>query len=161
VTDANDAQSERPTAADQPAEHRADNTSRASDGEATPASKSEQRADRKADRKAARAERRRSGGEKVKAGADAVRSRMASLVWLVAVLAALFLAVGALLVALKMNQQNAIVKFVLDVAKAIDLGVFKDYTGKGAATKEALTDWGIAAVIYLVIGKILDRLIRP
>jgi uncharacterized membrane protein len=119
------------------------------------------RADRRADKKAARAERRRAGGEKVKAGTNAVRSRIASVVWLLAVLAALFLAVGALLVALTMNEQNAIVKFVLDVAKAIDLGVFKDYSGKGAATKEALTNWGIAAVIYLVIGKVLDRIIRP
>lgn len=103
----------------------------------------------------------RSGPGKVKAGTDAVRSRIASLIWLVAVVAALFLAVGALLIALKMNQDNAIVSFVLDIARAIDLGVFKDFTGKNAGVKEALTNWGIAAVIYLVVGKVIDRVIRP
>ena len=100
-------------------------------------------------------------GKKVVAGTNAIRSRIASVVWLVAVVCALFLAVGALLVALKMNQDNAIVAFVLDVANKLDFGSFKDFTGKGAATKEALTNWGIAAVIYLVIGKVLDRIIRP
>ena len=100
-------------------------------------------------------------GKKVVAGTNAVRSRIASVVWLVAVVCALFLAVGALLVALEMNQNNAIVSFVLDGARKLDFGTFKDFTGKSAATKEALTNWGIAAVIYLVIGKVLDRIIRP
>jgi uncharacterized membrane protein len=104
---------------------------------------------------------RRRSGEKVVAGVNVVRSRIASLVWLVAVVCALFLAVGALLVALKMNQANPIVSFVLDTAHKLDFGTFKDFTGKGAATKEALTNWGIAAVIYLVAGKVLDRIIRP
>ena len=109
----------------------------------------------------ARKKKDRQVGKKVVAGTNAIRSRIASVVWLVAVVCALFLAVGALLVALKMNQDNAIVAFVLDVANKLDFGSFKDFTGKGAATKEALTNWGIAAVIYLVIGKVLDRIIRP
>ncbi len=106
-------------------------------------------------------EKRRHSGQKVVAGVNVVRSRIASLVWLVAVVCALFLAVGALLVALKMNQANPIVSFILDMANRLDFGTFKDFTGKGAATKEALTNWGIAAVIYLVAGKVLDRIIRP
>jgi hypothetical protein len=71
------------------------------------------------------------------------------------------LAVAALMVALKLNPDNAIVKFITDLAKAIDFGKFKDFTGKNAQTKEALTNYGISAVIYLVVGKILDRIIRP
>ena len=98
---------------------------------------------------------------KVLAGTNAIRSKIASVVWLVAVVCALFLAVGALMVALKMNQDNAIVAFVLDGAEKLDLGEFKEFTGKDAAVKGALTNWGIAAIIYLVAGKILDRLIRP
>jgi hypothetical protein len=97
----------------------------------------------------------------MRAGADAVRSRLASLLWLVAVVAALFLAVGALLVALDMNRANPIVGFVLDGARALDLGVFKDFAGRDAVVKEALTNWGIAAVVYLVVGKVLDRVVRP
>ena len=109
----------------------------------------------------ARKKKDRQVGKKVVAGTNAVRSRIASVVWLVAVVCALFLAVGALMVALGMNQDNAIVAFVLDGARKLDFGTFKDFTGKSAATKEALTNWGIAAVIYLVIGKVLDRIIRP
>ena len=103
----------------------------------------------------------RQTGKKVVSGVNAVRSKIASLVWLVAVVCALFLAVGALVVALRMNQDNPIVGFILDGARSLDFGSFKEFTGKSAATKEALTNWGIAAIIYLVIGKVLDRVIRP
>jgi hypothetical protein len=93
--------------------------------------------------------------------ANVVRSRLASAVWLVAVLCALVLALGALIVALKMNQDNTIVGFVIDTAKRLDFGSFKDFTGKNAAAKEALTNWGIAALLYLLAGKVLDRVVRP
>ncbi|WP_246456069.1 hypothetical protein [Nocardioides mesophilus] len=113
--------------------------------------------------------RRRRGSEaraKVKATTSTARTKLASLVWLVAVVCALFLAVGALLVALKANQDNSIVKFVLDGADALDGPFSRDngiftFDGKDAATKSALVNWGLAAVAYLVIGKILDRVIRP
>ncbi len=58
-----------------------------------------------------------------------MRSRIASVVWLVAVVCALFLAVGALLIALHANQDNAIVKFVLDAADKLDLGIFSRTEG--------------------------------
>ena len=111
----------------------------------------------------------KSTGQKVKKGTNAMRSRLASLVWLIAVVCALFLAVGALLIALGANPDNAIVKFVLDVADVLDLNVFGRDTGifkfhgssRDAQTKNALVNWGIAAVAYLVVGKILDRIIRP
>lgn len=108
----------------------------------------------------------RPAGTKVKAGANAVRTRVASLIWLVAVVCALFLAVGALLVALKANQNNDIVKFVIDGANKLDGPFSRDnglftFDGKNAAVKSALVNWGIAAVIYLVIGKIVDRVVRP
>ncbi len=114
-----------------------------------------------------RRERGREAGAKVKAGSDALRSRIASVVWLVAVVCALILAVGALLIALKANQDNAIVSFVLGAADRLDLGVFSrqegifTFDGKNAATKDALVNWGIGAIAYLVVGKILDRVIRP
>ena len=95
------------------------------------------------------------------AGANALRARIASIVWLIAVICAATLAVAALLVALKMNENNGIVSFITDLADKLDFGKFKDFSGKGAATKEALTNYGISAVIYLVVGKVLDRIIRP
>lgn len=109
---------------------------------------------------------RRLTGQRVKAGSLAVRSKVASVVWLIAVICALFLAVGALLIALKANQDNAIVEFVLKGADLLDGPFSRDngiftFDGKDAATKSALVNWGIAAVVYLIIGKILDKIIRP
>ena len=104
---------------------------------------------------------RRATRDKLKSSGRDVRNKIASAIWLVAVICALFLAVGALMVALKMNPDNAIVGFILDGADKLDLGEFKEFDGKNAAVKSALTNWGIAAVIYLVIGKVLDRVIRP
>lgn len=110
--------------------------------------------------------RRRPSGQKVKAGSNAVRSRVASVVWLVAVACALVLAVGALLIALNANEENSIVKVVLDGAALLDgpfsrtNGIF-EFVGQDAATKNALVNWGLAAVAFLLIGKIADRVIRP
>jgi hypothetical protein len=102
------------------------------------------------------------------AGAVAqVRTRVAQLVWLVCVVCALLLAVGALLVAFDANSQNALVRLVLDGADAVDLGIFsrdngiKEFTGPDAEVKNALLNWGLGAVAYLVVGRILDRVIRP
>jgi hypothetical protein len=106
---------------------------------------------------------------RAKAGVDFVRLRVAQVVWLVCVLAALCLAVGALLIALEdsVNRGNDLVKFMLDAADQIDLGVFDrdngvlDFDGENAETKNALCNWGIAAVVWLIAGRIVDRIIRP
>ena len=101
---------------------------------------------------------------------SSARRTAATVIWVLAVLAALVLAIGALVVALDFNRDNPIVDFVHSTASAIDLGLFKDFEIKdqknadamqSARVKSALVNWGIAAVIYLVVGKILDRLIRP
>ena len=110
--------------------------------------------------------RRTPSGSKLKSGSNAVRSKIASLIWLVAVVCALLLATGALLIALNANQDNSIVSFILKCADFLDgpfsrdNGVFT-FDGKDAETKNALVNWGIAAVVYLIIGKVLDRIIRP
>ena len=133
-----------------------------SSGKPAPETKAEGRADRRA--KLAKS------GKMVKAGSDAVRNRIASVVWLLAVLAAIILAAGALLIALDANQDNAIVEWVLDAAHAIDGPFWKvfEFTEENARgqvvtdeTKEALVNWGLAAVAYLVVGRFLDRVIRP
>jgi hypothetical protein len=99
----------------------------------------------------------------VKAGTDAVRNRIASAVWLVAVACAMVLAAGALLVALEANRSNDIVQWVLDAAGSLDGPFWKvfEFEGPDAAVKEHLVNWGLAAVAYLVAGRILDRIIRP
>jgi hypothetical protein len=99
-----------------------------------------------------------------------VRSLLASALWLAAVVCALCLATGALLVALRFNLDNPIVDAVTTFAGRIDLGELKSFdVAKGASesaredavVKSVLVNWGIAAVVYLVVGKVLDRLVRP
>ena len=106
----------------------------------------------------------------LKAGSTRLRSTLASAIWLVAVVAALVLAVGALLVALRFNLDNPVVDAITQFASRIDFGVLKDFDVPKGAKKSAIEDaqiksvlvnWGIAAVVYLVVGKVLDRLIRP
>ena len=95
------------------------------------------------------------------------RTRIAQVIWLLFVVAALFLAVGALCVALDFNDKNALVRIALDGADAVDLGVFsredgiKQFTGDGAETKNALFNWGLGAVAWLVVGRVLERVVRP
>jgi len=101
------------------------------------------------------------------AGIAKARTIIAQVIWLLCVVAALFLAIGALLIALDANVDNDLVSFVLDGADAVDLGVFSvdngimKFTGENAETKNALFNWGLGAVVWLVVGRILDRVIRP
>ena len=96
-----------------------------------------------------------------------VRLRLAQLIWIAAALCALVLAVGALLIALDANRDNALVKLVLDTANVLDLEVFSrhngifTFDGGDAATKNALANWGLGAIAYLVVGRLLERVVRP
>lgn len=105
-------------------------------------------------------------GETTKPGTP-IRVRIAQVVWLVFVVCALFLAIGALLVALDANEKNSLVEFVVGGANIVDLNIFSrkngilDFTGNNAEVKNALVNWGIGAIAYLIVGRILDRIIRP
>ncbi len=96
-----------------------------------------------------------------------VRTRVAQVVWLVFVLAAVFLAVGALCIALDFNTTNPLVEFLIDGANFFDLGIFsrddgiKSFGGSNADVKNALFNWGIGAIAWLIVGKIIERVIRP
>jgi hypothetical protein len=91
-----------------------------------------------------------------------LRNRLASLVWLLAVVCALVLALGALLVSLGANPDNAVVELAIDSARRLD-GPFADvftFDGENARTKARLVNWGLAALAYLIAGRVLDRLLR-
>ena len=99
---------------------------------------------------------------------NAIRAKVARAVRIVFGVLAAILALGALLVVLRdnINEDNAIVKLITDIADAIsgpfslDDGIF-DFTGKNAESKNALLNWGIAAVVYLLIGRFLANAIAP
>ena len=99
---------------------------------------------------------------------NAIRAQAARVVRVVFGVLAAILALGALLVVLRanINEDNPVVQLITDVADAVsgpfsrDGGIF-DFDGKNAAAKNALLNWGIAAVVYLVIGRVLAGLIGP
>jgi hypothetical protein len=97
----------------------------------------------------------------VGSGVKRARNLIASVIWLIAVLAAAVLALGALFTALdQANQSNEIVRFVLDRGHEI-VGPFKDLFRLETAKNTLLVNWGIAALVYLIAGKIVERFIRP
>ena len=99
---------------------------------------------------------------------DQIRDTMAKVLRVVFLFFAVVLALGAFLVAAHDNvsQNNELVKFVLNVADAIDgpfsrgNGIF-DFDGKNGDVKDAVVNWGIAALVYLAIGRYLQRLLAP
>ena len=97
----------------------------------------------------------------VGSGVKQARNLIASLIWLIAVLAAAVLALGALFTALdQANQSNEIVRFIL--ARGHDIvGPFKDLFRLETAKNTLLVNWGIAALVYLIAGKIVERFVRP
>jgi hypothetical protein len=96
-----------------------------------------------------------------------VRSVLATVIWAVAVAAAAILAIGALLIVLDFNRQNGFVEFITDTADNLNfLGTLKEFQEGGKkggvdVTKTVLVNWGICAVVWLVLGKIIERLVRP
>ncbi len=97
----------------------------------------------------------------VGSGVKRIRNLIASLVWLIAVLAAAVLALGALFTALdQANQSNEIVRWVLERGHDL-VGPFKDLFRLETAKNTLLVNWGIAALVYLIVGKIIERFVRP
>jgi hypothetical protein len=112
----------------------------------------------------------KSAGRNTQETVQSVRKGVATAIWLLAVLAALILAAGALVIALDFNRKNGVVSFFVHTADNINfLGTLKKFSPSGksasaqhsALVKTVLVNWGICAVVYLVVGKILDRVIRP
>lgn len=99
-------------------------------------------------------------GETAKLAVRRARELLATAVLTVAVLAALMLALGAVLVGLDANQENQVVAAVLDFAHRLD-GPFADVFTFKDQVKQTLINWGIAAAVYLIAGRVLERVIRP
>ncbi|HYO40211.1 MAG TPA: hypothetical protein VER39_11190 [Nocardioidaceae bacterium] len=91
-----------------------------------------------------------------------MRAWLAWLLWLGGAGCALCLAVGALLVALHLHQDDPVlpwVTWVLRAADALVLGRVIDL-GRAAAEEEVVVSWGLAALGYLAVGTLTARLAR-
>ncbi|MCW2817170.1 MAG: hypothetical protein JWN84_4625 [Nocardioides sp.] len=105
-------------------------------------------------------------------GFDAVRLRkiLAQVLWAICVVFALVLATAVLLIAVDANPKNDLVLWVINRADNVDLGFFdltnpiKDWdeaeTNPAQDVKTALFNYGIAAIVWLGIGKFLDKVVR-
>ncbi len=112
------------------------------------------------------------GGDGGGHGVDAVKLRkvLAQVLWAICVLFALVLALAVLLIAVDANAKNDLVLWVINRADNVDLGFFdltnpiKDWdeaeTNPAQDVKTALFNYGIAAIVWLVIGKFLDKVVR-
>jgi hypothetical protein len=101
------------------------------------------------------------------AGITRLRTLLAEIAWLSCLLAATALLLGAVLVVLDANTRNALVVAVLRAADWADLGVFsrtagvKQFSGDNAVVKNTVTNWGLAAVAWLVVGRVARRILTP
>lgn len=96
-----------------------------------------------------------------------VRTLVSRAVWVICLTLALILAAAAFSFALDANDENGLVQLVRDLANTFDLTVFdldkpvKEFNEPNSDVKTALFNYGIAAVVYLIVGRFLERLIRP
>jgi hypothetical protein len=92
------------------------------------------------------------------AGAAIARASIARAVMLLAGAVALVLVVGILLVVLEANRSNDIVQFVRDAARLL-AGPFDGLFTLDSNKAEKAVNWGIAAVVWLALGKLIARLL--
>jgi len=82
-------------------------------------------------------------------------------------IAALALAVGAILVLLKANGDNPLVKLDMHLADFFDIGIFsrtngiKQFSQPHADIKDAVFNWGLGAIVWLIVGRIVVRIVKP
>lgn len=88
------------------------------------------------------------------------RARVARAILTVARVVALLIVVGILLVVLEANPANELVSLLLDVAETL-VGPFERLFTLDDRKVEVGVNWGVATVAYLVIGRILARLVGP
>jgi amino acid transporter len=107
--------------------------------------------------------RRRGRGEGRGAGAGRVARRglwgVARIVSLITAVVVGVIVIGILLTLFDANKSNDIVNAVLDAAKFL-VGPFKDVFKPDSAKTKVAVNWGLAAVIYALIGGLIARLLR-
>lgn len=98
-----------------------------------------------------------------------LRTVLAQVLWLVSVVFAGILALAVLLIAVEANADNELVRWIIARADDVDLGFFdlgnpiKDFDqdkGEIDDVRTALFNYGIAAIVWLIVGKFLDKVVR-
>jgi hypothetical protein len=84
---------------------------------------------------------------------------LARVVDIVVAIVAAIIAIGVLLVVLEANPANDIVDAVLDAARWL-AGPFEDFFTLDDAKLEVAVNWGLALVVYVLVGRVLSALLR-
>ena len=92
------------------------------------------------------------------AGAAIARASLARAVMLLAGAAALVLVLGIVLTVLEANRSNDLVQLVRDAA-AVLAGPFDGLFTLDSNKAEKAVNWGIAAVVWLALGRLIARLL--
>ena len=92
--------------------------------------------------------------------ADSGRATVARVIGGIAAIVALILLVGIALVLLKANQGNDIVGAIRDAASWL-AGPFEGLFSFDKQRTETAVNWGIAAVVWFVVGRVIARVIAP
>jgi hypothetical protein len=98
-------------------------------------------------------------GTAVAGAAIGVASLVARIVWLLAVLVALVIVAGIAFVVLKANMGNSIVSSIHDAAKFL-VGPFDGIFKPDDHRLAVAVNWGIAALVYLLVARLVVRLLR-
>jgi hypothetical protein len=83
---------------------------------------------------------------------------VARVISLIASILAAILVAGILLIVLEANPSNDIVNWVTDAARWL-AGPFDNLFNLDNAKTEIAVNWGIAAAVYLIVGRLIARLI--
>jgi hypothetical protein len=92
------------------------------------------------------------------AGAAIARASVARALILAGTAVALVLVAGILLVVLEANRSNDLVQIVRDAANFL-AGPFRDLFALDNNKAEKAVNWGIAAVVWFAVGRLLARLL--
>ncbi len=92
------------------------------------------------------------------AGAAMARASLARAVILLTSIIALILIVGIVLTVLEANRSNDIVQVVRD-ASGVLAGPFDDLFKLDSNKVERAVNWGLAAVVWLALGRLVARLL--
>ena len=98
----------------------------------------------------------RRGGRMAAYGALGVLARVVDIV---VAIVALIIAVGILLVVLEANPANDVVKAVHDAARWL-VGPFADVFTLDDRKLMVAVNWGLALVVYVVVGRLIAGLLR-
>jgi len=83
----------------------------------------------------------------------------ASIVMSAFVLIAAIIALGILLVLVGANQSAGVVDFILDIGRFF-VKPFAHLFPQDNVKQDVLINWGIAAIVYLIVGAFIARLVR-